>query len=513
MTADRRGMDSVEQYLTDLRDIRSSGAAVAETSYYSALANLLNDVGVSLTPAVRCVMQVANRGAGLPDGGLFTAEQNQPVGTGAPLEGQMPSRGVIEIKGLAEEVTTIAGSAQVKRYAAKYGPVLVTNYRDFLLLGADAAGSPLPQERFTLAGDEETFWRIAAHPKAAAQRLGGRLVEYLKRVMLSVAPLADPRDVAWFLASYARDAKGRVDERKGLPVLAQMRMAIEASLGLEFQETAEGEEAGAGRRGRSSPSRQRADSEKGERFFRSTLVQTLFYGVFSAWVLWHRERADRTDRFDWKTAGWTLRVPFIRDLYEHLATPSKLGALGLVEVLDWTNAALNRVNRGEFFARFLEEHAVQYFYEPFLEAFDPDLRREYGVWYTPPEIVKFQVDRVDAVLREELGLSDGLADPSVVILDPCCGTGAYLVEVLRRIAETLRRNGGDALVAADLKKAATTRVFGFEILSAPFVIAHLQIGLLLHNYSAPLSSNGGDYERVGVYFTNALTGWNGKRPP
>ena len=240
-------------------------------------------------------------------------------------------------------------------------------------------------------------------------------------------------------------------------------------------------------------------------------MQTIFYGVFSAWVLWHRERPDRTDAFDWRVAQWSLRVPFIRALYDEIATPSKLGPLGLVEVLDWTAGALSRVNRAAFFQKFQDEHAVQYFYEPFMEAYDPDLRKELGVWYTPLEIVRYQVARVDTVLREELGLADGLADPNVVVLDPCCGTGAYLVEVLKRIAETLKAKGGDALIASDLKKAAMTRVFGFEIMPAPFVVSHLQLGLMLHDLGAPLSPKGN--ERVGVYLTNSLTGWEPPKKP
>ncbi|OYV70796.1 MAG: DNA methyltransferase, partial [Deltaproteobacteria bacterium 21-66-5] len=263
-------------------------------------------------------------------------------------------------------------------------------------------------------------------------------------------------------------------------------------------------------------------------FFRSTLVQTLFYGVFSAWVLWHRDNPGTGQygaaslfestasgastnaggpqtalKFDWQKAEWSLHVPFIRVLYEEVAKPSRLGPLGLVELLDWTAAALNRVSRGEFFQSFEDKHAVQYFYEPFLEAYDPDLRKELGVWYTPREIVKYQVARVDTVLREELDLADGLADPNVVVLDPCCGTGAYLVEVLRSIAATLRDKGGDALVASDLKEAAMNRVFGFEIMPAPFVVSHLQLGLTLQAAGVPLAEN----ERVGVYLTNALTGW------
>ena len=85
---------------------------------------------------------------------------------------------------------------------------------------------------------------------------------------------------------------------------------------------------------------------------------------------------------------------------------------------------------------------MQYFYEPFLEAFDPELRKQLGVWYTPPEIVKYMVARVDQVLKSDFGRPDGLADPDVYVLDPCCGTGAYLVEVLNTIAATLAEQGG-----------------------------------------------------------------------
>ncbi len=130
-----------------------------------------------------------------------------------------------------------------------------------------------------------------------------------------------------------------------------------------------------------------------------------------------------------------------------------------------------------------------------------------GVWYTPPEIVRYMVARVDRVLREELNIEDGLANPDVYILDPCCGTGAYLVEVLRYITDTLQENGAGALAMALVKKAAIERIFGFEILTAPFVVAHLQLGLFLQSLGVPLIE---DSERVGIYLTNALTGW---QPP
>ncbi len=79
-------MHPLEHYLRDLHEIRSTGAAVKETSYYPPLANLLNAVGQSLKPHVRCVINLANVGAGMPDGGLFTPEQFQR-GVDEPLAG------------------------------------------------------------------------------------------------------------------------------------------------------------------------------------------------------------------------------------------------------------------------------------------------------------------------------------------------------------------------------------------------------------------------------------------
>jgi hypothetical protein len=193
----------------------------------------------------------------------------------------------------------------------------------------------------------------------------------------------------------------------------------------------------------------------------------------------------------------------IKALFEQVSMPSKLGPLGLVKVLNWTGEALNRIDQAAFFSKFEEDYAVQYFYEPFLQAFDPELRKDLGIWYTPPEIVRYMVARVDTVLREELGIEDGLADPRVYVLDPCCGTGAYLVEVLKRIAANLQEKGEDALGSYEVKNAAEQRVLGFELLPAPFVVAHLQLGLLLQNLGVPLSED--KDERVGIYLTNSLT--------
>ena len=178
--------------------------------------------------------------------------------------------------------------------------------------------------------------------------------------------------------------------------------------------------------------------------------------------------------------------------FSRLPAPDSLQSLDLVEVLDWTTAALDRVDRDAFFARFNEGEAVPYFYEPFLEAFDPALRKQLGVWYTPTEVVRYMVARVDRALKDDLGIEDGLAAENVYVLDPCCGTGAYLAETLKRIAANLRGKGVGALTGARVKQAATQRVFGFEIMPAPFVVAHLQVGLTMQALDAPLSDDGNE---------------------
>ena len=479
---------AVENYFADLARVRASGGATGERSSYGPLTGLLNAVGATLKPKVFCVGELADQGAGHPDFGLYAAKQVQK---GRPREGQIPGRGVVEVKAVGDDAWLTASSDQVSRYLGRYRLVLVTNTRDFVLVGEDASGRPAKLETCRLARDAEAFAHRLDEPHAFAREVGAALGEYLSRALSHRAALAEPKDLAWLLASYARDGLARVVVAGDAPSLKAVRAALEEALGVHFE------------------------GEKGEHFFHSTLVQTLFYGIFSAWVLWSRsakvdngplfEGGYDTTRFDWRTAVWHLRAPVLRALFQQLSDPGRLGPLDLVEVLDWTAAALDRVDRPAFFARFNEGEAVSYFYEPFLEAFDPKLRKELGVWYTPPEVVRYMVARVDNALKDDLAIPEGLAAENVYVLDPCCGTGAYLAEVLRRIAANLGNRGLGALTGARVKEAVIERVFGFEIMPAPFVVAHLQVGLTMQDLGAPLADD--SLERASIFLTNALTGW------
>ena len=248
---------AVEHYLAACAFTRGTGAATDETAFYPALKELLDAAGSKLKPRVQCIMGLKNQGAGMPDGGLFTPEQLQK-GDHTVRKGQLPSRGVVECTPPKDEVLKIADTSQVTGYWELNSQVLVTNYREFLLVGRDEKGKPVRYEHYQLADSEKAFWKLAGNPRTAVAAHGDRLLDFLRRCLRRPAPLTDPKDVAWFLASYARDARGRVEHSKAHEKLVKVRTALEDALGLKVRDA------------------------EGERFFQSTLVQTLFYGIFSA---------------------------------------------------------------------------------------------------------------------------------------------------------------------------------------------------------------------------------------
>ncbi|MFC6750291.1 N-6 DNA methylase [Deinococcus aquaticus] len=474
---------AVQTYFHEVRAVHATGAGVAETSYYPALFGLLGSIGATLKPRVHAVNHLSNLGAGIPDGGFFDAGQLQRGQEQDVLRGQLPSRGALEVKSPAEQVADIATGTQVAKYLDLYGLVLVTNLRAFALYTREN-GQPKLLEHMELAPNAAAFWTLLRDPDAQSAH-AAPLAEFLTRALQTGAPLSTPESVAWFLASYAREAKHRLSHTP-LEALAPLKRALSEALDLQFQD------------------------EQGERFFRSTLIQTLWYGLFSAWVLHSAQQPQLP--FNWRAAAWELHLPVMQRLFGELANPSAQHSLNLTDLLDRTAATLARVDVTTFTQKF-QGDAVQYFYEPFLAAYDPELRKQFGVWYTPPEVVQYMVERVDTALREQLNLPLGLADPSVYVLDPATGTGSYLTATLDRIWRTLKAQPDfDDATLDDLRAAVKERLIGFEIMPAPYVIAHLRLSQQLARYGVTLRPSDPAHpakpERAAVYLTNALTNWH-----
>ena len=469
---------AVESYLGELRRVRASGGATGERSYYPALANLLNAVGATLRPKVFCVGELAEQGAGHPDFGLYAARQTQ---RGRLREGQTPERGVVEVKPVDDDAWLTAAGDQVSRYRGRYGLVLVTNTRDFVLLGEDASGRPAKLETFRLADTSGEFEELLETPRAFARDVGAGLGEYLCRALSHRASLTEPSDLAWLLASYARDGLARVEAAGDAPSLAAVRSALEEALGVRF----EGERGAAFFRSTWCRRSSTASSPRGS-YGRGRLrlppagsTGTRPSGISARRCCGRCSSSSPTpagcSRWAWSRC-WTGRRPRSTALS---GGPSSTGS---------ARARPSRTSTSRSWRRSTRHCASS-------SASGTRRSRWCATWSA----------RVDRALKDDLGIADGLAAENVYVLDPCCGTGAYLSEVLRRIAVNLEGRGLGALTGARVKQAATKRVFGFEIMPAPFVVAHLQVGLTMQDLDAPLSEDA--EERAGVFLTNALTGW------
>ena len=474
MNRDSFARNAVAVYLREMAEVRGYGTA--ETSRYDPLAKLLNAVGDALDPKVSVIQQPRDIGHGVPDFGFFTEAQIKR-GKNRGVADETPERGVAEIKPLSADIGELLASEQTKKYLRGYGLVLASNYRQFALV-ENNDGKPREISRFTLADSEKDFWEKAKHHAKTAAEFGERLCESLHRALLHNAPITTAAGVAEHLASYARETLVLLksgDEKAMYP----LRKSLESMLSMTF------------------------GGEDGDRFFHSTLAQSIYYALFSAWL-------QTPGKFDWKAAVHSAN-PVMGALFSQITNPGQLGKLNLTAQLDGATAMLNCVeNKEALFGDIGAAGAIQHFYEPFVAEYDPELRKAMGVWYTPPEVVRYMVERADRVLRTELNIPDGLADDNVYVLDPCGGTGAYIAETLRRIHKTCEERGDGIGAAQTVKEAAKKRIIGFEIMSAPYLVAHWQVETLLKELGAPLKQG----ERAAIYLTNALTDWNeSKRPP
>jgi len=276
--------------------------------------------------------------------------------------------------------------------------------------------------------------------------------------------------------------------------------------------------------------------------FADMYAQTIAYGLLSARI------ADPSKKTADDFAAHMRTNPFLRELMETFlkvgGRKGKAGGqgkndgidfdeLGVSEVVELLDAANMEAVVRDFGDRNPQEDPVIHFYELFLKEYDAKKRMSRGVFYTPRPVVSYIVRSVDELLRTEFGLADGLADTTtwdemakrnkdlkvpegvspgedfVQILDPATGTGTFLVEVIDLIHKTLvakwkvQGHGEkkiDALWNEYVPKHLLTRLHGYELLMAPYAVAHLKIGLKLYETGYRFGSD----ERARIYLTNAL---------
>ncbi|MYD97495.1 MAG: hypothetical protein F4X98_08930 [Gammaproteobacteria bacterium] len=271
--------------------------------------------------------------------------------------------------------------------------------------------------------------------------------------------------------------------------------------------------------------------------FADMYAQTITYGLLSARI------TDPVRRTADDLAAHMRTNPFLKELMEtFLHAGGRRGQaggrgidfdeLGIAEVVELLDGAHMEAVVRDFGDRNPLEDPVIHFYEHFLAAYDKEQKVSRGVFYTPRSVVSYIVRSVDELLRLEFGLADGLADtttwgemakrhklkiplgvspnlPFVQILDPATGTGTFLVEVIDVVQETMvaqwkaqgyRGKEIDTLWNDYVPRNLLPRLHGYELLMAPYAIAHLKIGLKLFETGYRFESE----ERARVYLTNAL---------
>ena len=233
--------------------------------------------------------------------------------------------------------------------------------------------------------------------------------------------------------------------------------------------------------------------------FADMYAQTLAYGMFAA-----RYTLPNATNFSRSTAATALprSNPFLRRLFYQVASPELDTSIGWIldEIATLLRSVSTDMLRTAFDARTHAEDPVIHFYETFLAAYDARRRVDRGVYYTPQPIIAYIVRSVDALLKKALNKRDGLADTDALILDPATGTGGFLMEVLNHIRQHVIETDGSAAWSPYVNTSLVERLFGFELLVAPYTIAHLNLSRFLqaHGWTEM------DTERIHVYLTNTL---------
>ena len=436
-------MSAVRDYLTEIQAEYRTGMA-GEHAYRPALKKLLESVETGLS----AVNDPARTEIGMPDFVVLRQPGNVPIG-------------IVEAKDIGNQLSRTEKSQQLKRYM-KHGNLILTNYLEF---------------RWYVNGEKIDTVQIARLRDDKIKRISGAytdLSDMLRRFAQQTTPTVNSaQELAQRLADNAQLIAHFIEKdlKSSEPTthLQNQMKAFEKTLlpGL-------------------NPAR-----------FADMYAQTLAYGLFASRVNYPGDPANFTLRGAAEDIPRTN--PFLRDLFYHsrfdLGSRLTWMVENLVEVLRRSDmdSILEHFGR-----RTQQTDPVVHFYETFLSAYNPTLRETRGVYYTPEPVVKYIVRSVDHILKTRFERPRGLADKDTLILDPAVGTGTFLYFVIEQIKE--RFAGQRGLWKSYVEAHLLPRIFGFELLMAPYTVAHMNLSLQLKEAGYEFKEG----ERLGIYLTNSL---------
>jgi predicted helicase len=451
----------VADYLKSLAKAANAPGAALELSLRPSLDKFLNDALNFLQRAnlSNLVHEGTTAGVkGRPDFILYYHES---------------PNGYVEAESIDSNLRKLTGHAKIQNdhYRENLDNFLLTNHLDFELWHEGkriaAASLPDPRSGFALPTTQEIF------------SLTQLLDRFFGSPNVTLPALKAPKDLAEALARRTRQLNNAIHltlQTDPASYLHSLKKSFEAELLPNL-----------------------SDHE-----FADLYAQTVAYGLFAARCAIQND-AIAEKKFDRLHASEFIPAsnPFLSELFQQI-TSKKLSA-----DIRWITDDIARLLQAAPYVSVRphsqraskREDPVIHFYESFLAAYDPKLREQRGVYYTPEPVVSYIIRSVDEILVSAFGKKDGLADESVKVLDPATGTGTFLAQTILHIYDRFKKAGNEGFFSADyVEKKLIPRLFGFELMVAPYTIAHLKLHLLLKDLVPDYNAR----KRLEVYLTNTL---------
>lgn len=449
---------AVDRYLRNLETIRAEPEATPELSLREPLLELIRLFGKDLGRNSMTVAPEASAGAiGQPD--IFVKDGPRLIGF---VETKAPD---------AHLARLLKTTKQLKSYTESLPNWVLTDYYVFVFIQNGVAGPAI---------DARTA------PDALRQRFG-QFFDSAPRNIRSASRLAEE------MARRSRLLKaGLFGALKGEQPGGQLKIT------LEFY-------------------RKHLMDDLTEEGFADTFAQTAVYGMFLGWLRWSEAKDEvpigENGNHNGKRPAFTRRravseipdsVPFLRSSLRLLTSDEILPA-AVLRLLDDLAALFDNTVAAPIAAEIVatgvsrRHDPMLYFYEKFLERYDAGERQKRGVYYTPAELVAYVVTAVQALLRGQFGREDGLADPGVVVLDPAVGTGTFLIGAAAAALAVVEPQGS-AAVRRLIRQHLLPDFYGFEVLPAPYAVAHLKIASFYGQRGYKLTHS----DRAHIYLTNTL---------
>jgi type I restriction-modification system DNA methylase subunit len=231
--------------------------------------------------------------------------------------------------------------------------------------------------------------------------------------------------------------------------------------------------------------------------FADLYSQTITYGLFAA-----RTRANSDFNRELAFQYIPTTIGILRDVFRFISlgkVPLQMQVI-IDDIAEVLQAAETNKILHQFYKEGKGKDPIIHFYETFLSKYDPTLREQRGVYYTPEPVVRYIVNAIHQILKRKFKLVDGLADESITLLDPAGGTLTFPAEAIKIATAEYIHKYGDGNVKNFIKNNILKNYYAFELMMAPYAIGHLKIGFLLDELGYKLQ----DDDRFKLYLTNTL---------